>query len=366
MTVYLDVDTAIINRALQVIGTRTTVTTAEMNALTSNEAIQADLIYGKYRNQLLRMAPWDCALKTANLLYITSTPGTPENMSPSTPLWQPGQPAPPWGYEYFYPSDCLRACFVIPASQTGFASGVPITTAVTGGSPLTWAWSPVKFKVQTDTFRQATASALVTGGLGYQIGEIVTLGGINASNNALVPAGFVQIQVLTISGAGAILTYSLYATPWVAKTGFFFSVPTYTLTQSETSGFGTGATLTVSAVALATFTERVILTNQEFATLAYCREVLDPNAMDELFQEAWVELLGSGLQNALRDDKALANQCIAKANDMIGKARAIDGNEGYTQNDVTPDWIRVRGNIGSNGYSNPWGGFDWGGLWPSL
>lgn len=365
MTVYVDADTAIINRALQVIGTRTTVTTAEMNALSSNEAIQADLIYSKYRNQLLRMAPWDCALRTANLLYITSTPGTPENMSPATPLWQPGQPSPPWGYEYFYPSDCLRACFVIPASQTGFASGVPITTAVTGGSPLTWAWQPVKFKVQVDSFRQASASALVAGGTGYQVNEIVTLGGIGA-NPTQLPAGFVQIMVLTVNGTGAILTYSLYATPWVLKTGFFFAVPTYTLTQSATTGFGTGATLTVSAVELASFAQRVILTNQEFATLAYCREITDPNAMDELFQEAWVDVIGAGLQSALRDDIGYGNSLIARANGMIERARSIDANEGFTQNDVTPDWIRVRGVIGSGGYSNPWGSFDWGSNWPSL
>lgn len=364
--VYLDVDTAIINRALQVIGTRTTVTTAEMNALTSNEAIQADLIYAKYRNQLLRMAPWDCAIKTDNLLYLTSVPGTPENMSPSTPLWQPGQPAPPWSYEYFYPADCLRACFVIPASQTGFANGVPITTAVTGGSPSTWYWQPVKFKVQTDTFRQASASALVAGGTGFQVNEIVTLGGINQVNNALVPAGFVQIKVLTVDGSGAILTYSLYATPWSNKTGFFFVVPSYPLVQTATTGFGTGASLTVSAVELATFTQRVILTNQEFATLAYCREVTDPNAMDELFQEAWVKTLGAGIQFALRDDKALANIVIGQANAMIAEARSIDGNEGLTQNDTTPDWIRTRGIASAGTYSSPWGGFDWGDAWPAF
>lgn len=362
MTTYTDVDTAIINRALQTMGTRTTVTTTEMNALTSNEAIQADLIYAKYRDQLLRMAPWDCALKTANLLYITSVPGTPENMSPSTPLWQPGQPAPPWSYEYFYPSDCLRMCFVIPASQTGFASGVPITTAVTGGSPSTWYWQPVKYKVQTDTFHQATAISLTGIGSGYQVNEIVTLGGINADNTQ-IPAGFVQIKVTSVDGSGGITGYSLYQTPQALKTGFFFYLPTYTLAQSETTGFGSGATATITTIELASFTQRVILTNQEFATGAYCRQVTDPNAMDDLFQEAWVKVLGAGLQFALRDDKALANILISQANDMIEKARAVDGNEGLTQNDVTPDWIRIRGTMDAGVYSSPWGGFDWGGLW---
>lgn len=118
--------TAIVNRALQAFGSRTTVTAQELIDQSSNEAIQANLVYDSLRRQLLRMAPWNCGLKTANLTYITSTPGTPENTSPATTLWAPGQPAQPWAYEYQYPVDCLRPCWVIPATQTGFA-GTPIT-----------------------------------------------------------------------------------------------------------------------------------------------------------------------------------------------------------------------------------------------
>src|SRR5438034_1016242 len=124
-------NTDIVNRSLQTIGTRTTVTDAELANNTTNEAIQANLILTNMRDDLLRLAPWDCALKTANLTYITSQPGTPENTSAATTLWQPGQPAPPFAYEYQYPVDCLRAVSIIPANQTGFSGGVPITTAVT-------------------------------------------------------------------------------------------------------------------------------------------------------------------------------------------------------------------------------------------
>src|ERR1700749_3992930 len=130
MTAQVD----IVNRALAALGTRTTVTAAELAAQSSNEAIQAQLIYVPYRNQLLRMAPWNCAFNTASLVYITSVPGTPENTSAATTLWQKGQPAPPWAYEYQYPVDCLRACWVTPQTATGLAGGVPITTAVTGGA----------------------------------------------------------------------------------------------------------------------------------------------------------------------------------------------------------------------------------------
>src|SRR5260370_884413 len=129
MTAQVD----IVNRALSSIGTRTTVTAAELASSGSNEAIQANLIYVPYRNSLLRMAPWNCAFNTANLNLICAVPGTPENPPPATMLWAKGQPAPPWAYEYQFPVDCLRACWVTPQTATGFAGGVPITTAVTGG-----------------------------------------------------------------------------------------------------------------------------------------------------------------------------------------------------------------------------------------
>src|SRR5271165_2983206 len=108
--------TDIVNRALQTPGTRTTVTDAELAANSTNEAIQANLKLDEVRRTLLRMAPWNMAMKTVNLVYITSMPGTPENTSAATTLWQPGQPAPPWCYEYQYPVDCLRACWIIPAT----------------------------------------------------------------------------------------------------------------------------------------------------------------------------------------------------------------------------------------------------------
>ena len=69
------------NRALQAIGTRTTMTAAEFANQTSNEAIQLNLIMTSTRRALLRMAPWGCGTKTANLAYITSIPGSPENPS---------------------------------------------------------------------------------------------------------------------------------------------------------------------------------------------------------------------------------------------------------------------------------------------
>ena len=72
---------AIVQRALQNIGTRTTITQNDLDTNGSNEAIQANIIYDNTRDDLLRMAPWNCAFNTQQLVYITSVPGTPEVIS---------------------------------------------------------------------------------------------------------------------------------------------------------------------------------------------------------------------------------------------------------------------------------------------
>lgn len=351
----------IVNRALQMLGTRTTVTTAELANQTTNEAIQASLVLTQLRDDLLRMAPWDCALATANLVYITSITGTPENTSAATTLWQPGQPPPPWAYEYQYPVDCLKACWLIPATLSGF-TGVPITTAVTGWSPAVWAGAPVKFKVQIDQFRPVTAAAVVAGGTGYVVGDEITL---PLGPTTAAPIGAPVTLVVATVAVGVILTVTVKnqisgsATP---QGGSYFEVQTGTIAQDTTTGSGTGATFTLTQGAKAS--QRVILTNLEYATLAYVKQITDPNVMDPLFQDAWAAILASRLPQALTGDKSLANQMIAQANSCVMEARKADANEGLTINDVTPDFIRARGVVYSDvglTYS-----MDWGALWPSF
>lgn len=358
MTTTVDV----VNRALQAIGTRTTVTSAELAAASTNEAIQANLVLEAVRDDLLRMAPWNCALNYANLTLVTAAPGTPENTSTGTQLWAKGQPPPPWSYEYQYPVDCLRACLVVPQFQTGFV-GVPITTAVTGGAPSFWQGPPVKFKVAIDQFRPVTAAVVVAGGSGHAVGDVITLpSGPTTSAPIGAPA---QLRVLTVA-AGVILTVEVVNQVQGSDTplgGSYFSVQSNPVAQDTTTGVGIGATFTLTQGASAD--QRVILTNQESATLAYCRQVTDPNVMDSLFQSAWINVLAASLCAALTGDKALANTKIGLANAAITEARKSDGNEGLNVNDVTPDFIRVRG-ISYADWS--WGGnsFDWGGMWPSL
>lgn len=354
----------IVNLAFQSFGDRTTITAAQLTANSNNQAKQANLTYANTRDSLLRMAPWNCAFNVANLTYISSIPGTPENTSAATNLWQKGQPYPPWAYEYQYPVDCLRACYIIPSTQTGFA-GIPITTAVTGGASSAWLGRPIPYKIGIDQFWTIATAHVVAGGAGYLVNDVITLAaGPTTSPPIGAPA---QLFVLAAPG-GVISSVSVInqiagqATP---QGGSYFNFPSGTIAQGSTTGNGTGATFTVDVL----FTkndQRVIFTNQEFATLAYVRQVTDPNVWDSIFQDALVNALGGDICLALTGDKGLANMCIARANNSIMEARKADGNEGLTINDVTPDWIRGRGINWSDGLmSGPYSGFDWGGLLPN-
>lgn len=356
--------TDIINLALQSFGSRTTVTDAEVLANSTNEAKQANLTWDNTRDTLLRLAPWDCGLRVANLTYITSMPGTPENSSPTTQLWQPGQPAPGWLYEYQYPADCLRACWLNPVNPTGISDGVPIFPVATGVTPIFNAGPPVRFKVQTDDFYACTAAALVSGGTGHAAQDIITL---ESAATGDVPFGApAQIRVLTVNGSGVILTFEIVPSVIgeTAVAGSYFTRQTGTQTQASTTGSGTGASFTLTFATTKT-PQRVILTNQEFANLAYVRQVTNPNIWDPMFQDAMANVLGADIVVALAGDKQLANLCIAKANNTIREARAADGNEGLTINDVTPDWIATRGWLSPGGAAGPFPSFNWGPLWPN-
>lgn len=356
--------TSLVNLALQSFGSRTTVTDAELAGNLTNEAIQANLTFANTRDSLLRMAPWDCALKTANLTYITSVPGTPENTSPATNLWQPGQPRPPWAYEYQYPVDCLRACWIIPSSQTGFAGGVPITTAVTGGASTTWLGGPIPFKVGIDQFYPIINAVIVNGGLGYAPQDIITAA---SGPTTSPPLGApVQLFVTAIGAGGAVTNIAIVAQipdETIPAGGSYFTVPGIQSVTTQGSTTGSGSGIIFNLISGFQGDQRVILTNQEFATLCYVRQVTDPNIWDPLFQDAFQNALGADLCIALSGDKALANICIARANNSITEARKADGNEGLTINDVTPDWIRTRGVCWTDTMTNgPYSGYNWGGL----
>lgn len=258
----------IANRALSEIGTRSQIASLDEG---SNESIQCKLLLEPLRDEMLRMAPWDCCRNFVNLSLICAAPGTPENPSAGSATWQKGIPPPPWSYEYAYPSDCIRAIYVVPQFTTGFASGVPITTAVTGGAPAFWNGPPVRFQIAIDQIDPTTGKPSVSG-----------------------------------------------------------------------------------------FDQRVILTNQEQAILCYNRRVTNPDVWDENFRHALTAGLAARLAIALTGDKGLAQLRLEEANRYIVIARQLDGNEGLTINDVTPDWIRTRGISYQAWEFSPNIMFDWG------
>lgn len=353
-------NTSIVNRALQSFGSRTTVTAAELANSSSNEAIQANLCLTQVRDELIRMAPWDCANFTRALAYITSLPGTPENTSPATSTWQIGQPPPPWLYEYQYPLNCLRACYVIPQMDI-LGINPPITTAVTGSYPSAASWAPVKFKVVAEGFFTVVAATPVAGGSGYAFNDAIVLA---TGVAGVAPIGAPAVLVVgSVDGAGAVLTATVF--PQIPGSsppqgGSYISRPVNPVGQSATSGSGAGATFNLT---LTSGQQRVILTNAQNALLNYNIQLTDPNVMDPLFQDAWVSILGARLVMALTGDKTLANLRIQACNAAIEEARKADGNEGLTINDVTPDWIRGRGINFDSDYPTI-GGYDWGPMFP--
>jgi hypothetical protein len=257
---------------------------------------------------------------------------------------------------------------MIPATQTGFAGGVPITTAVTGGAASFWQGPPVKFQVMTDTFVPVISASPATGGSGYAVGDIITLpAGLSTSPPTGAP---VQLVVAAVT-AGAITAVTVVSQVYNGDTqdtsamvfgGSYFAQQTNPVPQGITTGAGTGAAFNLSYGPPGP--QRVILTNQEFATLVYCQDINNPDVFDDLFQNAFAKILGATVCMGLVGDKQLANGVIQEANASIAAARAMDGNEGLTVNDITPDWLRIRGIEFVEPYSGPYSGFDWGGLFP--
>jgi len=276
---------------------------------------------------------------------ITAAPGTPENPSSGPIQWNKTLPAPPWAYEYAYPADCLRACFVVPQYMTGFASGVPITAAVTGGAPSFWNGPPARFRVAIDQPVTITSAVPVAAGIGYSVGQNVVLaGGVGVAG---------QLTVTSVNVNGGITGVSVFVS------GSYSTSPINPV--PEASGAGATFNLTLSSAV----DQKVLLTNQEFAILAYVRSAVatEPAIWDSQFTQAVIQRLGARLVYALTGDKALANERTKYANEIIIAARNTDGNEGLTVNDVTPDWIRSRGISYPTDFGwSPNMGFDWGQL----
>jgi hypothetical protein len=75
-----------------------------------------------------------------------------------------------------------------------------------------------------------------------------------------------------------------------------------------------------------------------------------PDAWDPLFEQAMVSALACRLAMRIITDKKFAREVRSDnaqlARQALDAARVRDGNEGWTVQDHTPDWIRARTSCG--------------------
>jgi hypothetical protein len=92
--------------------------------------------------------------------------------------------------------------------------------------------------------------------------------------------------------------------------------------------------------------QQVILTNVAGASLVYTGMVPYPGQWDSLFQQAMVAALAERLAMPCLPDKKFALQVrqaqIGLAKASLTAARSASANEGWSQNDIAVDWMRVR------------------------
>lgn len=124
-------ETDIANEALILIGARDSIASLDEE---SNEARTLKRYFSGTRQEVLQMAHWGFAKKTAILAVLKSAPGTPGNTDTPT-SWTSDYPAPPWLFEYSYPTDCLQVRYIVPQVQTGWTGDVPLFSSSQGAYP---------------------------------------------------------------------------------------------------------------------------------------------------------------------------------------------------------------------------------------
>lgn len=113
----------IVNRALAQISAKATIANLSEP---STEAVMANTLYASTRDAILRAAQWNFARKVAYLTLLKAAPGTVQNTSSATTWDAATMPAPPWLYEYAYPSDCLAVRYVTPQPRLAGATTPPM------------------------------------------------------------------------------------------------------------------------------------------------------------------------------------------------------------------------------------------------
>lgn len=105
---------------------------------------------------------------------------------------------------------------------------------------------------------------------------------------------------------------------------------------------------------------RIILSNVPSAIAVITADVTNTDVFDDLFAEAFVQMLASKLVIPVSGDVAMKGQKEQEVKTKVDQARAVDGNEALPTTDHTADWIKAR-NIGS--WPSGVDGFDGLGIW---
>ncbi len=188
-------EVSICNRALQAIGTRSAIASLSESSI---EARNCNLIYADTRDEVLQMAYWNFAQKTAYLSLLKSAPGTPSNAASTANQWSTAYPSPPWLYEYAYPTDCIQMSRVVQQIQNYYV-GTPYTTG--GTSTYPYAVGPGSpFKVMTDTDVQGQQQSVILTNQ-YQAIGIYTM---RITNPGLFGAQFVEALVQALAAKLAL------------------------------------------------------------------------------------------------------------------------------------------------------------------
>jgi hypothetical protein len=136
----------LVNMALAEIGAQASVSSINPSD-GSAEGNVASLFYQPKIDDLHRSAHWNFARFQAPLTLLKAAQGTPENPTGTTTLIPPQ----PWTYSYAYPSDCLKARYVLPTLSVSGYGGVPFTTADNNATPVYGQNIAVRFAVAVDT-----------------------------------------------------------------------------------------------------------------------------------------------------------------------------------------------------------------------
>jgi hypothetical protein len=158
----------LVNRALQALGTRSTIASMDEG---SNESNNASLVYDAARQECIRAAPWNFASATATLSLLKAAPGTVETpLWPTSGMWSNAYPPPGWSFEYAYPSDCLRARKVVSNWSTPQGSAAPIYPIAAGSAMPLWDLPGVRFAVTTDKDVDGNSMTVILANIDQAIG----------------------------------------------------------------------------------------------------------------------------------------------------------------------------------------------------